>query len=91
MNRTVAIPTASERFVATGLGPVLDERGIKSAWLARRVGVSRGHMTNVVKGRRTVGRPAAETVAALLGVPLFLLFRFDGSNVSVDPSSGGAK
>jgi len=80
-----ATATREERLRATALGAVIEERGIKKVWLARQVGISDGHLANVIKGARTMPRSTAEQVARCLGLPLFLLF--DASTDAIFPST----
>lgn len=64
----------SDRFLAKGLGDVMDEQGRKRRWLADRIGVSESYLSMVISGGRTVDRALGERIGSLLGVPFFLLF-----------------
>ncbi len=66
--------TSNQRYVATHLGDVLESQGRKQCWLAGRIGVSGGYISLIIAGERTVDRATGERIAALLGVPFFLLF-----------------
>jgi transcriptional regulator with XRE-family HTH domain len=66
--------TSNQRYVATHLGAVLESQGRKQCWLAGRIGVSGGYISLIIAGERTVDRATGERIAALLGVPFFLLF-----------------
>jgi transcriptional regulator with XRE-family HTH domain len=66
--------TSNRRYVATHLGDVLESQGRKQCWLAGRIGVSGGYVSLIIAGERTVDRETGERIAALLGVPFFLLF-----------------
>jgi transcriptional regulator with XRE-family HTH domain len=70
MNRA----TGNRRYLATHLGDVLESQGRKQCWLAERIGVSGGYVSLIISGERTVDRETGERIAALLGVPFFLLF-----------------
>ena len=72
----------TERVTATGLRQLVDERGIKHAWLARRIGVSRPHLSRVMNGRRTIAADKAAHVCELLGVPFS--FAFESADASKD-------
>jgi transcriptional regulator with XRE-family HTH domain len=65
---------ANRRYVATHLADVLESQGRKQCWLAGRIGVSGGYVSLIIAGERTVDRETGERIAALLGVPFFLLF-----------------
>ncbi|MDQ3125867.1 MAG: helix-turn-helix transcriptional regulator [Pseudomonadota bacterium] len=71
---TTTYPRTAERMRATALAAAIDDRGIKRNWLAKKVGVHPGHVTNVAKYFRTVPRPLAEQIADVLGVPLDSIF-----------------
>lgn len=62
------------RYIATNLGKSLESKGLKQSWIARQLGVSKSLMSKVVSGDRSVDQMTAEKIAALVGVPLFLLF-----------------
>lgn len=76
MSRGSANPAraAGPRFVATHLGAVLACQGRTQVWLAARLGRSPAAVSLIVAGARTVDRATGEQIAALLGVPFFLLF-----------------
>lgn len=44
------------------------------SWLARQLGVTPAAVNRWVKGERTIDRANAERIAALLGIPFYLLF-----------------
>ena len=62
------------RYVATHLGGGLEGQGRKQCWLAARLGGAGGYVSLIIAGERTVDRETGERIAALLGVPFFLLF-----------------
>lgn len=66
--------SATPRYVATNLDAVLACQGRKQCWLAGRLGFSAAYLSLIVGGERTVDRATGERIAALLGVPFFLLF-----------------
>lgn len=68
--------TPQRRYRATNLASVLDNRGIKRLWLANRIGVSGGHIANVLYGKRTVTRQVGERIADAVQVPFDLIFEF---------------
>lgn len=82
MTGTRSAPTTT-RYSAGRLGLLLDEKGVKRAWLARKAGVSRGHMTHIINGKRTVNEETAGLIAEALGLPLFLLFEFSSGNETI--------
>ena len=63
------------RYAATdALDAVLQEQGRKRRWLADRIGVSESWSSHVMAGRHTLDRDQGERIAAILGVPFFVLF-----------------
>jgi len=92
MPRTIGRPpptAGAHRFRATGLRLVLEDRGIKTTWLARRAGITDGHLVNILSGRRTASGETADAIAAALALPLFLLFDFAEANKKFAPIDGG--
>ncbi len=75
-------PDTTARYRATGLALVHEEGRINGAWLARQVGISKGHLYNVVHGHRTADHATASAVAAALALPFFLLFEYADANDS---------
>ena len=75
--------TGNRRYVATHLGDVLESQGRKQCWLAGRIGVSGGYVSLIIAGERTVDRETGERIAALLGVPFFLLFSLGKQSRSI--------
>jgi transcriptional regulator with XRE-family HTH domain len=49
------------------------EQGRSATWLADRLGLSRGHVSNMLLGHRRLPADVAERMALLLGVPRDLL------------------
>jgi transcriptional regulator with XRE-family HTH domain len=71
---------------ASGLLPILRERGISNRWLARRIGVNEGYLSHVLQGRRRITEERAARAAELLGIPLALVVKsthvaFDATQV----------
>lgn len=76
----------TQRFRATHLEEVLATQGRTKAWLGRQIGVHRSMAVHIAKGRRNVDLKTGERVAALLGVPFFVLFELSDGD---DMASGG--
>lgn len=64
----------THRYAGTKIKVVLDEQGRRQDWLADQVGVAPATVNRWIKGSRTVDVRNAQKIAAVLGVPLFLLF-----------------
>jgi len=62
------------RYAGTKIKVVLDEQGRRQDWLADQVGVAPATVNRWINGSRTVDVANARKIAAILGVPLFLLF-----------------
>lgn len=71
------------RYRATNLGRVLESQGRKQRWLAERIGVSGAYISLIIAGERTVDQETGERIAALLDVPLFLLFSLGKQSNSI--------
>lgn len=52
----------------------MDNRGIRHTWVARESGIGKALFGHYVNRRRPVPAERARRIAAVLGVPLFLLF-----------------
>ena len=50
-------------------------QGRRMDWLAERVGVSQGHLTHVLAGRRRLRPEHAQRIAEALGVPVSYILR----------------
>ncbi len=88
MQRTLDAPT--RHYFAPTVEQIIDTRGLKRAWIAQRLGVSPGHLTHMLRGRRTVSDTNAQVVADLLGVPVFILLsEFAGRDDCVSRSGDG--
>lgn len=57
---------------------VLEERGISQSELARRAGLSRAAISDIVSGRRGIGKNAATSIARALKLPPEEVFRAAG-------------
>lgn len=80
MNDTRVRKTIAIR--ATGLRSILDDRGIRYVWLARKAGISKSHMSHVIAGQVNVNPAHAELICAALDVPFSVAFGFiDRSNM----------
>lgn len=51
----------SEAFVE-----VIKERGLKRVWIAKQIGVCPSHLTNMLKGRNSLGQEYIDKLNALL-------------------------
>lgn len=62
------------RYTGTKIGDVLKVQGRRQDWLADQVGLSRSALNMAMKGSRTINAEYATQIAAVLGVPFFMLF-----------------
>ena len=63
------------RYRATPhLGPVLKQQGRSKVWVAQTIKANPGHISNIVRRKRTLSGEHAERISQALGVPSFLLF-----------------
>lgn len=70
----------TKRYRATALSQVLRDQGRHQKWLASRVGMTEATLSRVVNGISRIEAGKAGQIAAILGVPLFLVFELsDGS------------
>lgn len=53
----------------TSLRTLIDSRGIKHSWLARRLGRSSAWLSHILSGKRRLPADKAEELARLLSVP----------------------
>lgn len=70
-------------FQAVRLDEVLMAQGRKQRWLAGQIGVSEGHLSHVIRGKRSVNEQVGRRIAELVQVPFPLLFRFTDGNDSL--------
>lgn len=63
-----------DRYTATNLKAVLEDRERTVAWLARKCNVSYALMNYISRNERTASHKVAESAAEALNVPLFLIF-----------------
>lgn len=63
----------------------LEEQGISQSELARRAGVSRAAISDIISGRRGIGKDAATSIARALKIPPETVFRVAGI-LPPDPS-----
>lgn len=68
--------TTSDRVIATELRRLLDDRGIKHAWVARQVGLSKPQFSGVLSKKRTIAADTAMQICEVIGVPFSLAFEF---------------
>lgn len=66
---------------STVLRQLIDERGIRYAFLADKIGVTRSHFTRLVNRERQITSAAAEALAGILGVETAAFF--DGHDLRV--------
>jgi len=59
--------TVKDKFI-TALEKLLKERGITQAELARRLGISKQHLHNIIKGRRSGSDEMRERIANFFGL-----------------------
>lgn len=70
-----------DRYTALPLLPqLITSRGIKQAWLGRKLNMSLVHFHHIVHGRRTISRENAQRVADALNMPFFALFESTYAN-----------
>lgn len=53
--------------VVNEIEATLKERGIKKIWLADKAGISSGHITNILKGKRDILPDVLEKINKALG------------------------
>lgn len=70
-------------YRATNLKAVILSQGKTKRSVAAQVGVSESHFHRVAEGERLITKAKAEEIAAVLGIPLFLLFEFTDVNSRV--------
>lgn len=63
-----------QRYDAALLAKFLRDSGRKQRWLAEQIGTHESLVSEWVNGRRTISERRARQVAAVLGVPFYLLF-----------------
>lgn len=63
-----------QRYDATLLTQFLRDQGRKQRWLAERLGVHESLVSEWVNGHRSISEHRARQIAAILGVPFYLLF-----------------
>lgn len=64
---------------------ILQQRGLTQSALAERAGVSKSHISDIIRGRRVPGREALRRIAVALGMTPGELFDV---LVGASPSSG---
>lgn len=64
---------------------ILEEQGISQSELARRAGVSRAAISDIISGRRGIGKDAATSIARALKMSPEIVFRAAGI-LPPDPS-----
>ena len=62
-------------IAATVLPRIVDEQGYKLTAIAAEIGRTRGYVSLVVRGKRTVGEEDARKFARFFRLPLDVLFR----------------
>lgn len=72
------------RYRATRLREMLDFQGRRRDWLARQVGISDSHLSNILVGRHPAMPDTAERIAAVLHLPLDVLFAPEPAKELVD-------
>lgn len=80
--------SATPRYHTPHLGAVLACQGRTQRWLAGRLGVSEAFVSLLAAGARTVDRDTGERLAALLGIPLFLLCALAVPSDRIPPGDG---
>jgi hypothetical protein len=61
-------------YRATHLRTTMRHQGRTLAWLGRRCGRSRQHLSRIASGQRTAPALLASTISGLLGVPVDVVF-----------------
>lgn len=64
----------------TRIRDLMDAEGRKLVWLAGKLGISKGHMTNILNGERTLTAAQAQAIADALGVPVALILSEKGGD-----------
>lgn len=62
------------RLWATQLGTVIRTQDRTARWVAQQAGLSESYLSRIITGVFPLGEERAQTIADLLGVPLFLVF-----------------
>ena len=60
--------------VTNRLKKILEDRGIKQTWLAEKVGVTRGNMSNIINNRQQTTIEVAFKIADVLNMRLEDIF-----------------
>ena len=60
--------------VTNRLKKILENRGIKQTWLAEKVGVTRGNMSNIINNRQQTTIEVAFKIADILNLKLEDIF-----------------
>lgn len=60
--------------VTNRLKKILEDRGIKQTWLAEKVGVTRGNMSNIINNRQQTTIEVAFKIADILNLKLEDIF-----------------
>jgi transcriptional regulator with XRE-family HTH domain len=60
--------TTDIRQQTTGLGQLLEDRGIRPSWVARKIGIDPAAVTRWSKGQNPIPQHRLEAMAALLDV-----------------------
>ena len=68
------------RFTARDIKPVLVRQGRKQRWIAEQIGFTEAHVSNIIRGKRTIDGVRAEKIAHLLGESVHCLFMIHESN-----------
>lgn len=80
---------ARRRYFATNeLKSTIRRQGRKASWFAEQIGVTQGHFSHVLHGRRDIGEDDARLIASVLGSDFSLLF--DASDDARVVSNGAA-
>ena len=66
---------ARRRYIATPeLKRTIKRQGRLASWFAQQIGVTQGHFSHVLYGRRDVGEQHARFIATVLGADFHLLW-----------------
>lgn len=57
------------------LKAAIEERGLKLAWIAAKIGIDPGLLTNIISGRRTATKAQKENLAELFECSVSDLFK----------------
>lgn len=74
---------AGRRYFATPeLQRTIRRQGRMLSWFAEQIGVTQGHFSHVIRGRRGVAEDDARLIAAILGSDFFSLWDVSGGTSS---------